>query len=79
MSALVRLTQHVMSAQDTGSFLSTTFGSVLIHVKRNYDRYMQLHLQSIQKTSLARKSKIGIIPFVANFEVIIYIILAIVA
>lgn len=68
MSALVRLTQHVMSAQDTGSFLSTTFGSVLIHVKRNYDRYMQLHLQSIQKTSLARKSKIGIIPFVANFE-----------
>lgn len=70
MSALIRLTEHVMSAQDTGSFLSITFGSVLVHVKRNYDKYMQNQEKSIQDARLPRKSaKCGIIPFVANFEV----------
>lgn len=58
-----------MSAQDTGSFLSITFGSVLVHVKRNYDKYMQTQEKSIRESRLPRKSKCGIIPFVSNFEV----------
>ncbi|KAG8324045.1 Exocyst complex component 1 [Homalodisca vitripennis] len=69
MYALVRFSQHVMSAQDTGSFLSMTFGSVLVQVKRNYDRYMQAQLRSIHESKVNRKSKCGILPFVANFEV----------
>ena len=69
MSALIRLTEHVMSAQDTGSFLSITFGSVLVHVKRSYDKYMQIQEKSIIDARLPRKAKCGIIPFVANFEV----------
>lgn len=69
MYALVRLSQHVMSAQDTGSFLSMTFGSVLVQVKRSYDRYMQAQYKSIQDAKVNRKSKCGILPFVANFEV----------
>lgn len=68
MYALVRLSQHVMSAQDTGSFLSMTFGSVLVQVKRSYDRYMQAQYKSIQDAKVNRKSKCGILPFVANFE-----------
>ncbi|KAK7605519.1 hypothetical protein V9T40_007377 [Parthenolecanium corni] len=68
MSALIHLTEHVMSAQDTGSFLSITFGSVLVHVKRNYDKYMQTQEKSIRESRLPRKSKCGIIPFVSNFE-----------
>ncbi|XP_046671400.1 exocyst complex component 1-like [Homalodisca vitripennis] len=68
MYALVRFSQHVMSAQDTGSFLSMTFGSVLVQVKRNYDRYMQAQLRSIHESKVNRKSKCGILPFVANFE-----------
>ncbi|XP_014282653.1 exocyst complex component 1 [Halyomorpha halys] len=66
---LVRLTQHVMSAQDAGSFLSKSFGSVLVQVKRNYDKFMQTQLQSILDCRGSRKSKCGIIPFVSNFEV----------
>lgn len=58
-----------MSAQDTGSFLSMSFGKVLVQVKRNYDRYMQAQLRSIQEAKVNRKSKCGILPFVANFEV----------
>uniref|UniRef100_A0A1B6CD43 Exocyst complex component Sec3 PIP2-binding N-terminal domain-containing protein n=1 Tax=Clastoptera arizonana TaxID=38151 RepID=A0A1B6CD43_9HEMI len=68
MYALVRLSQHVMSAQDTGSFLSMTFGSILVQVKRSYDRYMQTQCKSIEDTKVNRKSKCGILPFVANFE-----------
>ncbi|KAL1138810.1 hypothetical protein AAG570_008872 [Ranatra chinensis] len=68
MYGLVRLSQHVLSAHDAGSFLSKSFGSVLVQVKRNYDRYMQLQLQSVYDSRGNRKSKCGILPFVANFE-----------
>lgn len=69
MAVLVRLSRHVMSANDTGSFLSMTYGSALVHVKRNYDKLMRAHLKSIQDVRIAKKSKCGILPFVANFEV----------
>ncbi|XP_050053093.1 exocyst complex component 1 isoform X2 [Aphis gossypii] len=68
MAVLVRLGRHVMSANDTGSFLSMTYGSALVHVKRNYDKLMHAHLKSIQDVRIIKKSKCGILPFVANFE-----------
>lgn len=69
MSALIRLSEHVMSAQDTGSFLSITFGSVLVHVKRSFDKYMQMQEKSIIESRVPRRSKTGILAFVSNFEV----------
>lgn len=75
MAVLVRLGRHVMSANDTGSFLSMTYGSALVHVKRNYDKLMHAHLKSIQDVKVAKKTKCGILPFVANFEVNILLIL----
>nr|CAD7407264.1 unnamed protein product [Timema poppensis] len=68
MSVLVRLSQHVMSAQDTGSFLSMSFASALVQVKRSFDRYMQAQLRSIEESKANRKGKCGILPYVANFE-----------
>nr|CAG4643786.1 EOG090X02H9 [Lepidurus arcticus] len=64
---LVRLGQHVMSAQDTGSFLSMAFGSALVQVKRTFDRFMQAQLKSIQESKPPRKNRCGILSFVANF------------
>lgn len=69
MSALKRLSEHVMTAQDTGSFLSLTFGTILVQVKRNFDKYMLAQEKSITDSRLPKKSKCGIVPFVANFEV----------
>lgn len=63
----VRLSEHVLTAEDTGSFLSTTFGSCLVQAKRNFDRFMNLQIQSIQECRVARK-KCGILPFITNFE-----------
>lgn len=57
-----------MSAQDTHSFLSMTFASVLIQVKRNFDRFMQQQLQSIRDAKVPKRSKCGILPYVENFE-----------
>ena len=37
---LVRMGNHVLKAEDTGSFLSKTFASCLIQIKRNFDRYV---------------------------------------
>lgn len=68
MYVLVRLSQHVMSAQDTGSFLSVTFASALVHVKRAFDKFMQTQQQSILKdTKVNRRHKCGILPYVENF------------
>jgi exocyst complex component 1 len=64
----VRLNQHVMAAQDAHSFLSMTYASVLVQVKRNLDRFMQLQLQSIQEAKVPKRSKCGLLCFVENFE-----------
>ncbi|XP_031844044.1 exocyst complex component Sec3 [Nomia melanderi] len=69
MYVLVRLSQHVMSAQDTGSFLSMTFASALIQVKRSFDKFMKTQLQSILcDTKVNRRNKCGILSYVENFE-----------
>lgn len=67
MYVLVRLSQHVMSAQDAHSFLSMTFASALVQVKRSFDKFMQLQLQSIRDSKLPKRSKC-LLPYVENFE-----------
>jgi hypothetical protein len=67
MYVLVRLSQHVMSAQDTGSFLSMTFASALVQAKRAFDKFMQMQQQSILDTKINRRNKCGILPYVENF------------
>lgn len=68
MYVLVRLSQHVMSAQDAHSFLSMTFASALVHVKRNFDKFMQTQLQSVREARVPKRSKCGLLPYVENFE-----------
>lgn len=65
---LVRLSQHVMSAEDAGSFLSKTFANALVQAKRNFDKFLMMQIKSIEETKVSKKSKCGIIPFVQNFE-----------
>ncbi|XP_011497897.1 PREDICTED: exocyst complex component 1 [Ceratosolen solmsi marchali] len=67
MYVLVRLSQHVMSAQDTGSFLSMTFASALVQAKRAFDKFMQMQQQSVLDTKINRRNKCGILPYVENF------------
>lgn len=68
MYVLVKLSQHVMAAQDTGSFLSMTFASALVQVKRSFDKFMQMQMDSIKEAKPPRRSKCGILPYVGNFE-----------
>ncbi|EEC10565.1 exocyst complex component sec3, putative, partial [Ixodes scapularis] len=68
MHLLVRLNQHVMSAQDTGSFLSMAFGTVVVQAKRNFDRFMADKVRSIEEAKAPKKSKCGILPFISQFE-----------
>lgn len=67
MYVLVRLNQHVMSAQST--FLSNTFASQLIEVKRSLDQFIQTQIDSVRDCRLPRKSKLGILPYVSNLEI----------
>nr|XP_022906729.1 exocyst complex component 1 [Onthophagus taurus] len=66
MYVLVCLNQHVMSAKST--YLSNTFASVLIQVKRSLDKFMQLQIESIKECKIPRKAKSGILPYVLNLE-----------
>ncbi len=68
LHALVRLSKHVLSAQDTGSFLAISLGSVLVKIKRNFDRFMEAQKRSIEEARAPRRNKCGILPFVNNFE-----------
>lgn len=65
---LVRLTNHVLNAQDTGSFLSKAYGNILIQVKRNFDRYMQAHQAEIEEAKDPKRTKVGILSFIKRFE-----------
>ncbi|KAH1022777.1 hypothetical protein HUJ04_012122 [Dendroctonus ponderosae] len=67
MYVLIGLNQHVMSAQS--SFLSNTFASQLVEVKRSLDQFMQTQIESVKDCRLARKSKVGILPYVSNLEI----------
>lgn len=57
-----------MSAQDARSFLSMTFASSLVQVKRNFDRFMQMQCQSVRDAKVPKRSKCGLLPYVENFE-----------
>lgn len=57
-----------MSAQDAQSFLSMTFASALVQVKRNFDKFMQMQVQSIKESRIPKRSKCGLLPYVENFE-----------
>ncbi|KAL4230853.1 Exocyst complex component 1 [Mactra antiquata] len=68
MYMLVRMSQHVTNTQDTGSFLSVTFASSLVKVKRNFDKFVQMQIKAIEENKVSKKVKCGIITFVHNFE-----------
>lgn len=65
---LVRMGSHVLKAEDTRSFLSKAFANCLVQIKRNFDRHVQAQVHAVHDYKPAKKSKIGIIPFVTNFE-----------
>ncbi|KAI1278056.1 Exocyst complex component 1 [Halotydeus destructor] len=68
MYLMVRLSQHVLYAQDAGSFLSKIYGSTLIVVKRNFDEYMKQQQKSIEDAKVPKKPKCGVFPFIKKFE-----------
>ncbi|CAE1251875.1 EXOC1 [Acanthosepion pharaonis] len=68
MYMLVRMSQHVINTQDTGSFLSMTFANCLVKIKRNFDRFIQNQITAIQESKISKKNKCGIISFVHHFE-----------
>lgn len=57
-----------MSAQDAHSYLSMTFASALVEVKRNFDKFMQMQVQSIKESKLPKRAKCGLLPYIENFE-----------
>ncbi|XP_015789964.1 exocyst complex component 1 [Tetranychus urticae] len=68
MYLLARLTQHVLSTQDTGSFLAKTYGTILIQVKRNFDKFMQAQKSAIEDAKVPKKAKCGVLTFIRGFE-----------
>ncbi|XP_015717776.1 exocyst complex component 1 isoform X3 [Coturnix japonica] len=67
---LVKMSHHVWTAQnvDPASFLSTTLGNVLVTVKRNFDKCISNQMKQMDEVKISKKSKVGILPFVAEFE-----------
>merc|ERR1711915_826828 len=68
MLSYVKLSKAVLHAQDTGSFLAITLGSALIQTKRNFDKLMAAQLRSIEDCKPPKRTKCGIMSFVANLS-----------
>ncbi|XP_052277522.1 exocyst complex component 1-like isoform X2 [Dreissena polymorpha] len=68
MYMLVRMNEHVANTQDAGSFLSVTFASSLVKIKRNFDKFVQQQIKTIEENKVSKKAKCGIISFVHTFE-----------
>lgn len=68
MYIMVRLTQHVLSAQDTGCFLVKVYGKILILVKRNFDSFMESQRRAIEEAKAPKRPKCGVLPFIKKFE-----------
>lgn len=69
MYLLVRMTHHVLSAQDTSSFLSKTYGNILIQIKRSFDRFMLSQQNAIEEAKAPKRPKCGVLPFIKRFEI----------
>ncbi|GCB69749.1 hypothetical protein scyTo_0005534 [Scyliorhinus torazame] len=67
---LVIVSQRALIAQDCdpSSFLKSTFGNILVHVKRNFDKCISALCKQIEEAKVPKKTKIGILPFVIGFE-----------
>ncbi|XP_031430262.1 exocyst complex component 1 isoform X5 [Clupea harengus] len=67
---LVKMSHHVWTAEnvDPASYLSTTLGNVLVTVKRNFDKCIQLQIRQMEEVKISKKSKVGILNFVTGFE-----------
>ncbi|XP_041461767.1 exocyst complex component 1-like isoform X1 [Lytechinus variegatus] len=68
---LVRISPHVMSSETqakSASYFSIIMANCLVEVKRNFDKYMDHLIRSVEETRISKKSKCGILPFVKEFE-----------
>ncbi|XP_014665002.1 PREDICTED: exocyst complex component 1-like [Priapulus caudatus] len=64
---LVRVNQHVMSTQDSGSFLGKVLAACQLQTKRNFDKFMKSQIKAIEDAKVSKKTRCGIVSFVANF------------
>ncbi len=73
MISLAKLSKHVLSVQDTGSYIAVILGTVVVIVKRKFDTFMESELVRLQGVKLTRRTRLGIIDSVTHFEVILTI------
>ncbi|XP_072040820.1 LOW QUALITY PROTEIN: exocyst complex component 1-like [Amphiura filiformis] len=66
---LVRIGHQVLSqSSQAGSYLSMVLANCLVEVKRNFDKYIDNMVRSMEETRMSKKQKCGILPFVKEFE-----------
>ncbi|XP_043560586.1 exocyst complex component 1-like isoform X3 [Chiloscyllium plagiosum] len=67
---LVVVSQRALITQDCdrSSFLKSTLGNILVHIKRNFDKCISTLCKQIDEAKVPKKTKIGILPFVIGFE-----------
>lgn len=65
---IVRLSQYLKTSPKQGLFLNQVYPEILIKVKRTFDNFMELQLNSIREAKPPKGSKCGVLHAVKNFE-----------
>lgn len=65
---IARLSNYLKSQTRPDWFLMQVYPEILIKVKRNFDNFMEVQLNSIRDAKAPKGSKCGVLPAVKNFE-----------
>lgn len=68
MGLLVFIHEILIEVEPKCPFLSKCFGGIMITVKRNFDNYIKEQVISILNSKIPKKSRVGPLFFVCNFE-----------
>lgn len=68
LGLLVSIHDVLVQFEPECPFISKSYGGLLIIVKRNFDNFIRDQVQAILNARVPKKTRIGPLPFVCNFE-----------
>ncbi|EDQ89448.1 uncharacterized protein MONBRDRAFT_32259 [Monosiga brevicollis MX1] len=71
MTMTLDLDQYVHSASASG-FLKRILGRCLVFAKRHFNNFVAEHVKSMGEARLKRKEAVGILPFIVQFEQLVF-------
>uniref|UniRef100_A0A915CXN2 Exocyst complex component Sec3 PIP2-binding N-terminal domain-containing protein n=1 Tax=Ditylenchus dipsaci TaxID=166011 RepID=A0A915CXN2_9BILA len=71
ISMFVVLTKRIHTYQDTGSYFSVLYGSILVGIKRLFDDQMKVTESSLANVKINKRNRVGILDTIQRFKALV--------